>query len=82
MEGLEFNNNEDITDDSDLIFKVSHILNYFVEKFKNIYKAKQQASLAEGIIPWRVKLLFRVYNPGKYIKYGKLIRILSESDTG
>lgn len=46
-----FNNNEDISDDSDRLFKVRPILNYFVEKFNNIYKPKQQVSLDEGIVP-------------------------------
>lgn len=77
-----FNNNEDITDPSDRLEKVRPIINHFVEKFKNIYKPKQQVSLDEGIIPWRGRLFFRVYNAGKIIKYGILVRILSESDTG
>lgn len=76
-----FNNNQDITDESDRLFKVRPVLNYFVEKFNNIYKPKQQVSLDESTIPWRGRLFFRVYNAGKLIKYGILIRILSESDT-
>jgi len=76
-----FNNNEDIIDDSDRLVKVRPIVNYFLEKFNNIYKPKQQVLLDEGIVPWR-GLFFKVYNAGKFIKYGILIRILSESDTG
>jgi len=77
-----FNNNEDIIDDSDRLVKVRPIVNYFLEKFNNIYKPKQQVSLDEGIVSWRGRLFFIVYNAGKIIKYGILIRILSESDTG
>ncbi|XP_015190455.1 PREDICTED: piggyBac transposable element-derived protein 4-like [Polistes dominula] len=77
-----FNNNENITDESDRLYKVRPILNYFSEKFNNIYKPKQQISLHEGIIPWRGRLFFKVYNAENIIKYGILIRILSESDTG
>ena len=77
-----FNNNEEITDQSVRLMKVGPVINYFVEKFINIYKPKQHVSLDEGIIPWRGQLFFRVHNAGKLIKYGILVRILSESDTG
>lgn len=35
-----FNNNEDITDDSDRLFKVRPVLNYFVEKFTKRFQAE------------------------------------------
>ncbi|CAK9796320.1 PiggyBac transposable element-derived protein 4 [Anthophora quadrimaculata] len=77
-----FNNNEELTDKSDRLSKIRPLLNYFVPKFINVYKPIQQLSLDEGIIPWRGRLFFRVYNPMKIVKYGILVRILCESTTG
>uniref|UniRef100_A0ABF7PQ92 piggyBat transposase n=1 Tax=Myotis lucifugus TaxID=59463 RepID=A0ABF7PQ92_MYOLU len=77
-----FNNNADIVNESDRLCKVRPVLDYFVPKFINIYKPHQQLSLDEGIVPWRGRLFFRVYNAGKIVKYGILVRLLCESDTG
>uniref|UniRef100_A0A0N5C6W1 DDE_Tnp_1_7 domain-containing protein n=1 Tax=Strongyloides papillosus TaxID=174720 RepID=A0A0N5C6W1_STREA len=77
-----FNNNEEMTNSSSRLFKIQPVLEYFVHKFNTVYKPKQNLSLDEGMIPWRGRLSFRTYNPGKIVKYGLLVRILSESDTG
>jgi hypothetical protein len=34
------------------------------------------------MIPWRGRLRIRTYNPGKLIKYGILVRMVSEATTG
>ena len=57
-------------------------LDYFFHRFKTIYRPKQQLSLDEGMIPWKGHLKFRTYNPAKITKYGLLIRLVCESDTG
>ncbi|XP_053960478.1 piggyBac transposable element-derived protein 4-like [Anastrepha ludens] len=77
-----FNNNENTTGASDRLIKVRPIIDYFQPKFMKIYKPKQQLSLDEGIIPWRGRLFFRVYNAGKLTKYGILVRMLCDSETG
>jgi len=77
-----FSNNEDIIDSSDRLCKVKPIIDHFLPKFINIYKPHQELSLDEGMIPWRGRLFFRVYNASKIVKYGILVRILCESDTG
>lgn len=77
-----FNNNEDITEESGRLVKVMPIISYFSDKFINVCKPRRNLSLDEGMIPWRGRLFFRVYNAGKLTKCGILVRILSESDTG
>lgn len=64
------------------IFKVELVLKYFLEKFRNIYKPGQNICVNEGMIPWRGKLSFRTYNPKNIIKYGLLVRMVSESKSG
>jgi hypothetical protein len=54
----------------------------FVQKFRSAYSPKQELSLDESIIPWRVRLKFRKYNPGKITKYGVLVRMVCEAVTG
>lgn len=77
-----FNNNENVQDDSDRLCKVRPLLDFFLPKFKEVYKPIQQLSLEEGIVPWRGRLFFRDYNAGKMIKYGILVRMVCESNTG
>jgi hypothetical protein len=39
-------------------------------------------TLDKGIIRWRGKLHFQTYNPAKIMKYGILVHMVCESDTG
>jgi len=34
------------------------------------------------MIPWRGRLRIRTYNPGKLVKYGILVRMVTESTSG
>ncbi|XP_014479203.1 PREDICTED: piggyBac transposable element-derived protein 4-like isoform X2 [Dinoponera quadriceps] len=77
-----FNDNSKMDQSSSRLFKIQPVLEYLVQKFNTVYKPKQQLSLDEGVIPWRGRFVFRTYNRGKIVKYGLLVRILSESDTG
>jgi hypothetical protein len=54
---------------------------YFVLKFRSVHSPKQELSLDEAMIPWRSRLKFRTYNPGK-IKYGVLVRMVCEAVSG
>jgi hypothetical protein len=45
-------------------------------------KPPQEPSLGEAMIPWRGRLGFRTYNPGKLAKYGILVRMVCEATTG
>nr|XP_012146326.1 PREDICTED: piggyBac transposable element-derived protein 4-like [Megachile rotundata] len=77
-----FNDNTKMDSRSGRLFKIQPVLDYFLHKFRTIYKPKQQLSLDEGMIPWRGRLRFRTYNPVKLTKHGLLVRMVCESDTG
>jgi len=55
---------------------------YFVQKFRSVYNPKLELSLDEAMIPWRGRLKFRTYNPGKITKYGVLVRMVCEAVSG
>jgi hypothetical protein len=42
----------------------------------SVYSQEIELSVDEAIIPWRVHLKFRTYNPGKIVKYGMLVRMV------
>lgn len=77
-----FSDNESNTDSADRLYKIRPIVAHFLEKFKTVYSPKRELSLDEGVIPWRGRLRFRTYNPGKLVKYGLLVRMVCESETG
>jgi len=57
-------------------------LDFFLERFQTIHKPNQQLSLDEAMVPWRGTFCIRTYNPGKLIKYGLLVRMVTESTSG
>ena len=79
---LHFNNNELLQQSTNRLFKIQPLLDFFLERFQTIYKPNQQLSLDEAMIPWRGRLRIRTYNPGKLIKYGLLVRMVTESTSG
>ena len=79
---LHFSNNNDKPDNAGRLFKVQPIIDYFSKKFEENFGLGQNISIDEGMIPWRGRLNFKVYNPSKIIKYGILIRMLCDSNTG
>ena len=78
---LHFNNNAS-QDASDKMYKVRPVLDYIVEKFKEMYQPGQNICIDEGMMQWRGRLSFRVYNPQKPVKYGIKSYILCDSATG
>lgn len=64
------------------LFKVQYLIDYFSKKFEENFNLGQNISIDEGMIPWRGRLGFKVYNPSKITKYGILIRMLCDSATG
>ena len=66
----------------DRISKAKPLLDYFLPKFQSIYIPKQELSLEEAMIKWRGRLRFKTYNSGKLKKYGILVRMVRESETG
>jgi len=78
----DFSDNSQQTQDSGRLFKIWPVYEYFVQKFRSVYSPKQELSLDEAMIPWRVRLNFRTYNPGKITKYGVLVGMVCEAVSG
>ena len=76
-----FSDNSQQTQDSGRLLKIWPVYEYFVQKFR-VYSPKQELSLDETMIPWRGRLKFRTYNPGKITKYGVLVRIVCDAVSG
>ncbi|XP_026469574.1 piggyBac transposable element-derived protein 4-like [Ctenocephalides felis] len=77
-----FSNNENNANERDRLNKIRPIVSYFKTKFEQVYKPERDLSLDESIMPWRGRLLFKVYNASKINKYGILIRMVCEAKTG
>jgi hypothetical protein len=77
-----FSDNSQQTQESGRLFKIWPVYEYFVKKFRSVYCPKQELSLDEAMIPWRGRLKFRTYIPGKITKYGLLVRMVCEAVSG
>jgi len=77
-----FSDSSQQTQDSGRLFKIWPVYKYFAQKFRSVYSPKQEVSLDESMIPWRGRLKFRTYNPGKITKYGVLVRMVCEAVSG
>ena len=63
----------------DRLYKVRPILDHFIGKFQEMYNPHENISIDEGMLSWRGRLGFRVYNPKKPVKYGVKSYILTDS---
>lgn len=79
---LHFANNDNLGENSERLTKVKPFVDYFLQKFHNVYTLEQNLALDEGMIPLRWRLRFWVFNLMKLIKYGILNRMVCESDSG
>lgn len=77
-----FSDNLLVQNTDDRLYKVRPVLQHLTQRFQTVYKPAQELSLDEAMIPWRGRLRIRTYNPGKLIKYGILVRMVSEATTG
>ncbi|MGL5707887.1 MAG: transposase [Aeromonas sp.] len=82
LQHLHFNDNSNIPQDADRLFKIQFLIDYFSKKFKENFSLGQNISLDEGMVPWRGRLNFKVYNPSKIVKYGILVRMVCDAVTG
>lgn len=68
---LHFNDNDQCAPDcNDRLYKVRPMIDHFLEKFRKMYNPHENISIYEGMLSWRGRLGFRVYNPMKPVKYG------------
>ena len=58
------------------------IIDYFSKKFEENFNLDQNIAIDEGMIPWRGRLKFKVFNPSKFTKYGIHIRMICDSNMG
>jgi hypothetical protein len=62
--------------------RIRTILDNLFEKFRKHCKPTRELSLDEAMITWQGRLRFRMYNPGKLVKYGILVSMVYEATTG
>ena len=67
---LHFSNNNNKDSNQDRMFKLKPLSDLLKERFSSVYIPGSVVSIDESMIPWRGRLLFRQYIPGKAHKYG------------
>lgn len=78
MKCLHFHDNNVPVLDEPRLAKIKCLVTYVNNKFKEILVPDESVVIDESMIPWRGRLLFRQYLPGKAHKYGiKLYKICS-----
>jgi len=70
---LHFNDNNAAGTNEYRLYKIRTILDIVVNNFRTNYIPGREISLDEGMLGWRGRLPFRVYNPDKITKYGILV---------
>jgi len=72
---LHFSDNEKAPND-DRIYKVRNLINKLIENFQKILEPEEYLAVDETMVPFRGRLIFRQYIPGKAHKYGvKLFKL-------
>ncbi|KAL6420058.1 hypothetical protein ACFW04_011915 [Cataglyphis niger] len=79
---FHLNDNTQCIVPQDRLSKIKPLLDYIILKYQAIYIPKQELALDEAMVPFRGRISFRTYNPAKIMKYGILIRMLCESESG
>ena len=80
---LHFNNNEAMPADStDKLYKLRPIHDKNVGNWRKLFNPGEHISVDEGMLKWRGRLSFRVYNKDKPIKYPIKSYILADSNSG
>ena len=80
---LHFNNNEATPADStDKLYKLRPIHDKIVGNWHKLFNPGEQISVDKGMLKWRGRLLFRVYNKDKPTKYGIKSYFLADSNSG
>ena len=66
---FHFSNNQEAHADQDRLFKLRPLLDLLRTRFKSIYVPGSVISIDETMVPWKGRLLFKQYIPGKAHKY-------------
>ena len=76
---LHFNNN-DCNDNSSMLYKLQHLLDKLTDRYRSTCTPGPSVVIDESLIPFRGRLLFRQYIPGKTHKYGvKIYKICAQN---
>jgi len=75
-----FSNNQEVHADQDRLFKLRPLLDLLRARFKSIYVPGSVISIDETMVPWKRRLLFKQYIPGKVHKYGVKIYKLAATN--
>ena len=76
---IHFADNQSPENDKDRLYKVRNLLTLLEKNFTECRKPGKYIAVDETMVPWRGRLLFRQYNPGKAHKYGVKIYKLCDS---
>ena len=77
---LHFSNNQEEHADQDRLFKLRPLLDFLRARFKSIDVPGSVISIDETMVPWKGRLLFKQYIPGKAHKYGVKIYKLAATN--
>ena len=76
---LHFSNNEELYTNQDRLAKFNPLLVLLEASFKSVYMPASVVTIDETMVPWRDRLFFRQYIPGKAHKYG--VKMYKAADT-
>ncbi|KAI4475939.1 hypothetical protein M0802_014972 [Mischocyttarus mexicanus] len=79
---FHLNDNTERIVPQDRLSKIKPLLNYISPKYQALYILKQKLASDKAMIPFRGLISYKTYNPAKITKYGILIRMLCESESG
>ncbi|XP_015437848.1 PREDICTED: piggyBac transposable element-derived protein 4-like [Dufourea novaeangliae] len=78
---LHFSNN--LTDcNNDRLHKIRPIINYWNDKFNNIYTPDKNISIDESLMRYKGRLMYKQFNPSKRARFGIKIYKLCKASTG
>ena len=72
-------NNKKAANCTDNLYKIQTLYDLLTQIWKDMYNPGEHISIDEGMLKWRGRLSFRVYNKNKPIKYGIRSYILCDS---
>ena len=79
---LHFNNNAELHENAeDKLYKIRPVYSLIVERWRSLYNLGEAISIDEGMMKWRGRLSFRVYQKDKPTKYGVKSYILADAKT-
>jgi hypothetical protein len=79
---LHFNDNIKINGDKSKLGKVAPVINYFNEKFKEVYIMEENVSIDESLMKFKGRLPFKLFNTSKRARFGIKFYKLCESSSG